>query len=242
MPMHDWTRVDAGIYHAFHHNWITAISMSLNSGLLPEEFYALPEQHIGDFGPDVLTLKGGGFEGSDSGGVTTLTKSRPQTRVHSETADAFYRRKQKSIAIRHVSGDELVAVIEIVSPGNKSSRSRFEDFLRKAWALFEQRIHLLVLDPFPPGPRDPDGVHAAIWDVPGDPFKLPADQPLTFASYECNGSTHAYIETLAVGDSLPPMPVFVEPGGHVTIPLEATYQSAWSSVPARWRRVIEPAT
>jgi hypothetical protein len=22
MPMHDWTRVDAGIYHDFHHEWI----------------------------------------------------------------------------------------------------------------------------------------------------------------------------------------------------------------------------
>ena len=25
MPMHDWTRVDAGIYHAFHHEWISEI-------------------------------------------------------------------------------------------------------------------------------------------------------------------------------------------------------------------------
>lgn len=23
MPMHDWTRVAAGIFHAFHHDWIT---------------------------------------------------------------------------------------------------------------------------------------------------------------------------------------------------------------------------
>ena len=25
MPMHDWTRVDAGKYHDFHHEWISEI-------------------------------------------------------------------------------------------------------------------------------------------------------------------------------------------------------------------------
>jgi hypothetical protein len=23
MPIHDWTRVEPGIFHAFHHDWIT---------------------------------------------------------------------------------------------------------------------------------------------------------------------------------------------------------------------------
>ena len=26
MPIHDWSHVDAGIFHAFHHDWITDIS------------------------------------------------------------------------------------------------------------------------------------------------------------------------------------------------------------------------
>jgi hypothetical protein len=25
MPIHDWTKVDAGIFHAFHLHWIAAI-------------------------------------------------------------------------------------------------------------------------------------------------------------------------------------------------------------------------
>src|SRR5581483_8630143 len=44
MPIHDWTRVDAGIFHAFHHEWITEIGRALNRGLLPPDYYALPEQ------------------------------------------------------------------------------------------------------------------------------------------------------------------------------------------------------
>src|SRR4051812_28501831 len=49
MPIHDWTRVDAGIFHAFHHDWITEIARALNRGLLPTEYYALPEQLVVGF-------------------------------------------------------------------------------------------------------------------------------------------------------------------------------------------------
>jgi len=55
MPMHDWTRVDAGIYHAFHHEWISEIHRAVMKRL-PEDYYSLPEQQAAGFGPDVLTL------------------------------------------------------------------------------------------------------------------------------------------------------------------------------------------
>ena len=56
MPVHDWTRVDAGVYHAFHHGWIEELARALNHGVLPPDYYALPEQYAAGFGPDVLTL------------------------------------------------------------------------------------------------------------------------------------------------------------------------------------------
>src|SRR5207244_551646 len=58
MPIHDWTRIDAGIFHDFHHEWISTIRRALNSSILPEEYYALAEQQAAGFGPDVLTLQG----------------------------------------------------------------------------------------------------------------------------------------------------------------------------------------
>ena len=57
MPIHDWTRVDAGIFHHFHHGWIEEIARALNRGLLPPDHYALAEQIAGGLGPDVLTLQ-----------------------------------------------------------------------------------------------------------------------------------------------------------------------------------------
>lgn len=42
MPMHDWRRVDAAIYHAFHHSWISEIGRALNRGLLPDDLMLSP--------------------------------------------------------------------------------------------------------------------------------------------------------------------------------------------------------
>jgi hypothetical protein len=78
MPIHDWTRVEAGIFHAFHQQWIIAISNVLNDGLLPGDYYALPEQHAAGFGPDVRTLE---TEGGDEQGPATRSSSGGRTRM-----------------------------------------------------------------------------------------------------------------------------------------------------------------
>jgi hypothetical protein len=49
------------------------------------------------------------------------------------------------------------------------------------------------------------------------------------------------VDTLAVADRLPDAPLFLLPGGYVQVPLEATYNEAYSDVPRRWRRVLEGA-
>ena len=246
MPMHDWRKVEAGIFHAFHHQWISALSNVLNDGTLPGDYYALPEQIAAGFGPDVLTLQGAEPEETTPSGngsstnQTTLLTARPQTRFTAESEGEYYRRKKSSLVVRHVSGDRVVAMIEVVSPGNKSTQHAFRGFLEKACELLEHRIHLLIVDPFPPGMRDPAGVHSAIWEqIEGAPFQPPADQPLTVVAYECDLTTRAYIETVSVGQPLPAMPLFLEPNGCVMVPLEATYQTAFADMPRRWRTVLE---
>jgi hypothetical protein len=62
---------------------------------------------------------------------------------------------------------------------------------------------------------------------------------LTLVAYESSVTVRAYVEPVAVGDDLPDMPLFLEPGAHVPVPLEATYRSAFAAVPRRWRTVLE---
>ena len=48
MPVHDWTRVDAGIFHDFHTVWTGELRNALNGGLLPDGYYALADRHCPD--------------------------------------------------------------------------------------------------------------------------------------------------------------------------------------------------
>lgn len=251
MPIHDWTRVDAGIFHALHHRWISAISDSLNAGILPGTYYALPEQWAGDYGPDVLALEYSGLpapgeqgevsrEVEQGGGTAALLIAKPKIAPTPETDMDYYRRKQKPVLIRHVSDDRVVAVIEIVSPGNKSGKRAMDAFLGKASELLHRGVHLLVIDLLPPTARDPHGVHAAIWEnISGKEYAPPADKPLTQAAYESDVAIRAYVRPVAVGDALDEMPLFLEPDACVHAPLEATYLTAFAAMPQRWRTVLE---
>ncbi|HKA05819.1 MAG TPA: DUF4058 family protein [Gemmataceae bacterium] len=233
MPMHDWTRVRAGTYHHFHYRWIAAIADALNTGSLPRGYFALAEQRVQSSEPDVVTLELTGRPATadgDAGGLAVETVP-PRTRFVMETDSANYARRANRLTIRHAEG-EVVAVIEIVSPGNKDSRHAIQSFVAKSIEFLDAGLHLLIVDPFPPTPRDPQGVHGSIWDEIGDkPFKLPADKPLTSVSYEVGEKTIAYVEPFAVGDVLPDMPLYLAPGQYVRCPLETTYQTTWRVFP-----------
>src|SRR5689334_11826117 len=86
MPIHDWTRVGAGIFHHFHHAWIGDVTRALNAGLLPGGYYALAEQITGGFGPDVVALEGPRVpdsKGTASNGVgVAVALLPPRTHFH----------------------------------------------------------------------------------------------------------------------------------------------------------------
>jgi hypothetical protein len=247
MPIHDWARVDAGIFHAFHHDWITEIARALNRGLLPPSYYALPEQVVSGLGPDVLTLRKPGSNGGPpvvgppDGGVA-LALAPPQVRIRMRSETNRYAARAKAVAIRHTSSHQVVAMVEIVSPGNKSSQNGMNAFVRKAHEPLAAGIHLLLVDLFPPTARDPQGIHRAVWGEDcGDDYVLPEDKPLTCVSYVGGPGAEAFIELVAIGDALPDMPLFLTPEVYVPVPLEATYHSAWEGMAAYWREVLTTA-
>ena len=148
--------------------------------------------------------------------------------------------KRRTIVIRHSSGDRIVALLEILSPGNKSSHRAIESFVEKAIESLYRGYHLTLIDLFPPGPRDPHGIHARIWGELGEEaYQLPADEPLTLAAYSAGRPKRAYVEPTAVGRELIDVPVFLTPEGYVNVPLEATYRAAYRGVARRWRDVLE---
>src|SRR3954452_20012649 len=118
MPIHDWTRVEAGDFPHFHQGGITYLANALNGGGLPPGYLALAEQVTGRPIPDVVALEAR-RPPDDAGGVAVET-APPTAQVISRIEKVNYARRADRVVIRHGRG-KVVAIIEILSPGNKAS-------------------------------------------------------------------------------------------------------------------------
>jgi Protein of unknown function (DUF4058) len=241
MPIHDWSRVDANLFHDFHQTWTINIRNVLNGGLLPPGYSALVEQHAGGVVPDVLTLERRertSRRPHESGGSVLTAPLPADWQVVQSTAEVLSPRANR-VVIRHSLG-RVVCVLEIVSPGNKSSRAALNRFVEKTIEFLDSGVNVLVVDLFPPSTRDPNGVHKAIWDqIEELPFELSSDKPLTLATYVAGEVKTAYVHPIGYSDMLPDMPAWLDEDSYVPVPLEATYQTTWRSCPADMREVVE---
>ena len=241
MPVHNWKKVDAGLFHAFHQSWIAKLTDALNDGPLSDDYYALAEQRVQGPIPDILTLKLSNDEpewNADSGGLAVAT-APPKTRFTIRQEEQAYVEKANRIAIRHRHGD-LIAVIEIVSPGNKNSQRPFDQFIEKTVEFLEAGVHVMIVDLLPPTKRDPFGIHHAIWSQFDDsePNMIP-NKLLTLASYDAGPDMVANYEPIAVGDVLPDMPLFLRPGVYIPCPLDSSYLATWKLFPRQLKPLLE---
>ncbi len=246
MAVHDWTRVDPGIFHDFHTVWIAEIRNELNGGLLPSGYYALAEQHAGQFIADVLTLHNSAESEQplpplpDTGGVA-VAEAPPNVR-HKLTLEPTALSRRRSLAIRHVSDHRLVALIEIVSPANKDRVEHVDDFTAKAASALLRGVHLLVVDVFPPGRHDPDGMHGKIEQriaVESPVYEMPPGEPVSLSAYVAGALVEVYLEHVSIGANLPEMPLFLRADRYINVPLESTYQITYRGMPAFWREALD---
>jgi Protein of unknown function (DUF4058) len=243
MPVHDWTLVDPGIFHHFHTVWTGRLSEELKANL-PEGYYALAEQHLGRKQGDVLALHINeqpdalsAPEPPEGGGIA-VAEAPP---VVNRTLVASLKTKRRTLTIRHISGHQIIALVEILSPSNKSTANSVAEFIEKAAAALRAGIHVVLVDLFPPTKHDPHGIHAVLWDyVAGEEYILPEGKNLTLASYSAGSFTAtAYVEHLAVGDSLKDMPLFLTSERYVNLPLNSTYEMTFNKMPDFWCNVLK---
>lgn len=208
MPIHDWTRVPAGLFHDFHRCWTVHISSALNAGLLPPGLSAL-------------------FSEPTHRDTTSLSDE-----------EAYAHKANRIFVQRNLR--RTVAVIEVVSPGDKCGERHLKNFVDRAADLIRGGVHVLIVDLFPPTRRDPVGIHQLIWNhFQEGCFEFPAGKDRVLASYEAGDTGVAYVEPVTVGDLLPIMPLFVKTGGYVSVPLESAYQAAWAACSEGFREVVE---
>ncbi len=202
MPVHDWTLVDAGVFHDFHQSWIISLRNSLNSGLLPNDFYAMAEQVAEGPIPDVVTLE----RASQDGDATH--SGFPKTPISRMWESQFLTPLRK----RDLTMTPMPPLCGPLCARRRSAcqwRSHrcfhrnclswqqaqccgLTYFVEKLGAAIQSGCHLLVIDPHPPTPRDPRGLHAKFWEdsygVPTAPGVEP-ENPLGMARLRLGHAT-----------------------------------------------------
>ena len=257
----DWTRVDAGTFHDFHQGWLSLIKFGLNEGVLPPGFYAHQERKFGAISAgenesDVLALEvpatdgwgepvpeGGGPVGGRGGAA--LLEAPPEAALETDLSAlpdlAYYAAKQSRLAIKREIDHRVVALIELVSPGNKDRAASVARFVDKAVEALEDGIHLVLIDLLPPGPADPAGMRGAILDRLGFPHEAPAGRPLCVSAFRAGPEARAFARPAAVGESVPEAPLFLTPRHHVPVPLADSYDRARDGIGFFWREVLAGA-
>jgi hypothetical protein len=229
---------------------ITSIQNAINAGLLPKDYYALAEQHAGEFLADVLALHVPSAPQEltqifpsdvETGGGTALAEAPPKISLH-EKIELEITEIQRYVAIRHLSSHRIIALLEIVSPGNKNSEARYETFVHKTVYSIRRNVNVLLIDIHETGRFDHDGINARIRNMLSPQSTPTIDRPRhsTLASY-CPDPLRAvdiYLEHVAPDMPLPDMPIFLNPDRYVNVPLEAICLEAWKGIPTFWRNVV----
>ena len=248
MPIHDWSRVDVGIFHGFHLAWIAEIRKALNNGGLPPGYYADAEQYSEKKQADVLTLHASDAESLEpllvqepsDGGTAVMVASSIGTRT--ARRDAKPKARQRRLVIRHISGHRVIAILEIVSTGNKDRRRSAMEFAGKLANAIEGGIHVTVIDLFPPTPAAPNGLHNRIWrEFDREPVPVPAGQPLVLAAFVARQKPRIFFEFRAVGGELQKFPLPIDAEIGAMMPLAETYAAAFAGSPPYLRDMLSQA-
>lgn len=220
-------------WEAFHGRWAAAMADALNEKLLPPDYFAEFQIHVG---PSV-EVDVGTFEedeaaagaGASGGGTAVAARAySPPTTFATMPA-----RFPDDIEVRVFSeraGPTLVAAIELVSPANKDREEARRDFAAKCAAYLQRGIGLLIVDIVTERHAN---LHDELVSLLGSAnrYRFPHDSPLYATAYHPirrrkKELIDLWAEPLAVGQPLTTMPLPVRGLGILPLDLEATYTEA----------------
>jgi hypothetical protein len=200
-------------WHSFHNSWATYLSSHLNT-LLPEGYFA--EANV-QFGVEIDVAA---FEPSETGIFGDWTPPAPQSSSPVELPEAVI---EIGIFSRS-SGPRLAGAIELVSPANKDRPAHREAFVSKCAAYLQAGVGLVMVDVVTERSAD---LHRELLGRVGV-REVGAASPLFASAYrpverERAPMLDVWLESIAVGASLPTLPLWLRGGLCLPVNLEATY-------------------
>jgi hypothetical protein len=224
-PHHHW--------ESFHSNWATRIADSI-AAVLPPDYQV--EEHI-HLGPsieiDVAALEGTGTsEGGTSSGPALATRAAPAYAppVPDGTMPAAFLDTFEIRVFSTPAGLTLVAVVELISPGNKDRPGQRRAFAAKCASYLAQGVSLIMVDVVTTYHTNLHNDLMQLMDAGGN-LTFPPEVNLYAASYRPvrrreRDEIDLWRRRLAVGAPLPTLPLHLPGDMFLAVDFEATYQEA----------------
>lgn len=136
-------------WESFHGRWAAAMADALNEDLLPEDYFAEFQIHIGSrVEVDVGTFEEEAAAATRRGdGSTALMAARVWTpSTPTWVLPAIFPDELEVQVFSTVTGPTLVAAVELVSPGNKDRPEFRRAFVAKCASYLQQGIGLIIVD------------------------------------------------------------------------------------------------
>lgn len=215
-------------WESFHSAWANEIMRQLNK-TLPARYVARPNVKLGvDVEADLGTLEQSGQAPVEEGGGIATAVWAPPTPTLSVAVD-FHRLDVFEVQVHREGGLEMVAAIELVSPRNKDRQTARRHFAAKCAAYLQAGVSVIVVD-LVTGRRE--NLYTALLEqlglTPGDNGvgelyavacrAVPPDEP---------GRLETWVVPLALGVSLPTLPLWLELDLAVPLGLERSYEATF---------------
>jgi len=216
-------------WESFHTTWAATIADALNQDWLPEGYFAEEQLHpAARVEIDVATFEE--QERQTSGGVAvsgarTYTPPAPLWTIPSVTIAGV-----ELLVYQNEGGPTLVGAVELISPGNKDRAIARTAFATKCASYLHQGIGLAVVDVVTSRSAN---LHNELISLLGQlpDFQLPAAAEQYAVAYRPlrrndRDEIDIWAQPLAVGKTLPVLPLGLAADLVVPIHLESTYTAA----------------
>jgi hypothetical protein len=225
---------DTRHWEGFHSAWANGIVAVLNQELLPEEYFAEANIHMGPrIEVDVATMNGTGHvPESNSGEKGSIAIATRPARTWTPPAATFtiptvFVDTFEVLVFNSSGGPTLVAAIEFVSPGNKDRAENRNLFAIKCASYIANGASLNVVDVV-------TDRHANLHDeimklvCAGERSLFPGSPPIYASAYrpvhrKDGDQFDVWLSALEVGRDLPKLPLGISHDLILPIDLEATY-------------------
>jgi hypothetical protein len=221
-------------WEGFHHVWATVIAQQLNQQVLPPGYFAEPEISVGpELEVDIATLELS--PSSSRGNGTTTAIWSPPTPAIAVKAD-FSRLDTYEIRVyQDLGGAQLRAAIELISPAKKDRAGSRRTFAAKCAGYLQHGIAVVVVDIVTLREAN---LHQEIFDTLEVKSRRAGWRPSTglyAVAYRAvtvrkTPRVEVWPESLALGQVLPVMPLWLTLDLCVPVRLEESYLATCNSL------------